>query len=290
MNMHLDLTLLRSFCQIARCGSFAEASEALGIAQPTISLQMKRLEEQLGAQLFVPAGRGRKLSVQGQALLPQAEQMLQMNDYLVTQIRVPQMSGHLRIGLGQDFAQDRVLAALQAMRRLSPGVRIDLHIDMNRPIHHAFERGAFDVAVCAGDPRKPKVGEKLFERDLVWIGARTHDRPSPDRPLSLVLFPEPCIVREAIFEQLEQRPFTWHISCESPSLPGLMAATRAGLGVTARMRNQIDDGLQEHPPGEGLPALPPLEIVMRTIRKNAQNAQMITTLQDVLVDALMSPV
>ena len=257
--MELDLTLLRSFVAAAERGSFTAASNEMGLAQPTISLQMKRLEEQLGIALFAPSGRGKQLTEIGARFLVQARRLLQINDMAIRECAHATFSGHLRIGTTQDFAEDRLLLLLRTFNEAHPDVQLDLTVDLNRNIHHAFERERLDIAIAAQDPDAPLTGELLYSEPLIWIAA---EGVEPSEPLPLVLFHEPCIVRDQTLRTLAQQDRSWRLVCESPSLSGLLAATRAGLGITVRTRAQIGPGLAEIDGDCAMPLLPSLEITL----------------------------
>ena len=76
--MRLDLRALRSFVAVASAGSISSAAHSLHIAQPALSVQIKQLEEQLGAALFDRHPRGVVLTAVGERLLGQALQELRM--------------------------------------------------------------------------------------------------------------------------------------------------------------------------------------------------------------------
>jgi DNA-binding transcriptional LysR family regulator len=77
---NLDTGVLRTFVAIADHGGFARAGTSVHLSQPTDSLQMKRLEEQIGAKLFKRNGRALVLTEDGQGLLHYARRMLALND------------------------------------------------------------------------------------------------------------------------------------------------------------------------------------------------------------------
>lgn len=257
--MNLDLSLLRSFISAAELGSYTAAADELDLAQPTISLQMKRLEEQLNISLFVPSGRGKKLTTAGQGFLKYARRLVIINDRAIKECQQSSLVGHLRIGTTQDFAEERLLLLLQTFNEMHPDVQLSLNVDLNRNIHKGFNNGLFDIAIAAQDPNNPIAGKPLYSEPLKWIIAQGYE---PPELLPLVLFHEPCIVREHTLRTLSQHGRQWRLACESPSLIGLLSATRAGLGITVRTKNQLGSGLIELDGSYKMPLLPPLEITL----------------------------
>lgn len=109
----LDLDLLRSFAMIAETGSFTRAGERLGRTQSAISLQIKRLEEQLGCVVFDRTPRSLSLTNEGERLLGPARQLLRLNDATIAQIFEPDMQGRVRLGVPEDFATAHLPAVLE---------------------------------------------------------------------------------------------------------------------------------------------------------------------------------
>ncbi len=81
--MDLDVDLLRAFVTVVETRSFTRAAALLNRTQPAISLQIRRLETQLGSPLIDRTGRSVALTTEGAALLPQARRLLRLNDEIV---------------------------------------------------------------------------------------------------------------------------------------------------------------------------------------------------------------
>jgi len=82
--INLPTELLRTFVTVIEVESYTHAAELLGRTQPAISLQMKRLEELVGAPLIVRKGRGVALTERGEAMIGHARQILRLNDIAVS--------------------------------------------------------------------------------------------------------------------------------------------------------------------------------------------------------------
>jgi DNA-binding transcriptional LysR family regulator len=281
---NLDLDLVRTFVTISEAGSFSRAASFLNLSAPTVSLQMKRLEEVLARELFYKDGRGRELTDGGRAFLASARKLLQMNDLILLETKAYDFKGRIRIGATEEFAEDRLPALLRQFAVRNPGVRVDLLIDVNLKLHAALAAGELDIAMAAQDPASPKDGAPLFEEPLIWIAADNF-AIEPRKPLPLVLFTEPCLVRSLVLREIEARRIDYRIVCTSPSLAGLRAAVRAGLGVTVRTRGQIEPGLKEIPSQGLLPELPPLKLFVLTRRRILSGDRIILHMKSLLVRA-----
>lgn len=95
----LDFDLLRCFVTIAETRSFTRAGERLGRTQSTISLQVKRLEDQIGRAVFARTPRSLSLTSEGERLLGPARQLLRLNDAAIAELFEPDMTGRVRIGV-----------------------------------------------------------------------------------------------------------------------------------------------------------------------------------------------
>ncbi|API61421.1 hypothetical protein BSL82_18460 (plasmid) [Tardibacter chloracetimidivorans] len=274
MAKHLELDVLRTFEAVVREGSFARAAERMCLTAPAISLQMKRLDAVLGGDVFYKDGRGKSLTDKGQRLLEHARRMLHLNDLALSEFTQTNFRGRVRLGVAQDFAEGALIMLLREIQDAHREVQIDLVVDLNRRIHAAFERGELDVAIATSDPLGEPLGESLLDTELIWIAARDF-KLTPGAPLPLVLFPEPCIVRDIVLRALVEHGISWRPACVSTSLEGLLSATKAGLGITVRSPQQLTRDLVKVSPGLGLPMLPDVSVAMR-INDNGPSSQALT--------------
>jgi DNA-binding transcriptional LysR family regulator len=243
---------------------------------------MKRLEEVLARELFYKDGRGRELTDGGRAFLDAARKLLQMNDLILLETKAYDFKGRIRIGATEEFAEDRLPSLLREFAVRNPGVRVDLLIDVNLKLHAALAAGELDIALVAQDPASPREGAPLFEEPLIWIAADDFVI-DPRNPLPLILFTEPCLVRSLVLREIEARRIDYRIVCTSPSLAGLRAAVRAGLGLTVRTRGQIEPGVKEVV-GEGLlPELPPLKLFVLTRGRILSSDHLLLYMKSLLV-------
>src|ERR1700742_402342 len=99
VSVPLDLDQLQTFCMIADCGSFTEAARRVHKTQSAVSMQIKRLEERLGAELFLRDGRSVVLTAEGEALYSKARKMLRINAEIVDMFSDEDLAGSIRFGV-----------------------------------------------------------------------------------------------------------------------------------------------------------------------------------------------
>jgi DNA-binding transcriptional LysR family regulator len=106
-------------------------------------------------------------------------------------------------------------------------------------------------------PYVPAPPRWTVRRPLVWAIGQGVDVTAD--PLPVVLFSNPCFWRTSVLETLERADRRWRVAFESNSLVGVLAALRAGLGVTALMPANLEPAMACHDP-DALPTLPDVEL------------------------------
>lgn len=282
---NLDMDVLRSFVAGTDLGSFAKAAERLGRSQSAVSLQLKKLEEQVGESLLRKEGRGLALTAPGEILLSYARRLLELNDEAVAAVRGVAVEGWVRLGIVQDFAEVWLPALLGRFARAHPGVKIDVIVDRGINLAEQVARGELDLALAWGDYPSPH-RRKLAEIPLHWIG-RAGFQLSPGQPVPLIAFRPPCTFRKRAVEALDAAGLPWRLAFTSPSLAGLFAAVEAGLGVTPRTAEGIPPRLALLGPESGLPPLaPPVELFLHQAQEHSPPA--VTRLIETLLETLES--
>ena len=259
MPLHnLDLDTLRTLITAHDVGGFAQAADRLGRTPSAISLQMKRLQEELGTPLFRKHGRGLKLTEAGHTALGYARRMLALNDDLLQTIEGATLAGTIRIGAPQDFAA-LLPDVLRQFTALYPRTQIELRIEGNGALIEALDKSQLDLALTIGfADRKDAV--PLGELPVLWIASRTFRTQDACLPLA-VLGPQ-CAFRKSAVHQLESAGIPHRIAATSPSLDGLWAALQGGLGITARTAMQLPAHLVADRLLHRLPALPALPVAL----------------------------
>ncbi|CAN7222479.1 LysR substrate-binding domain-containing protein [Neorhizobium sp. LjRoot104] len=260
--INLDIDLLRSFALGVELGSFARAADRLGRSPSAVSLQLKKLEEQVGETLLHKQGRGLALTEAGEILLGYAKRILELNDEARAAVRgVDKLEGWVRIGVPQDFAETWLPGLLGRFSKNHPKVRVEARVDRGVAMVQAIDRGELDVALTWGTIANPRA-EILARREIAWIGPSGF-RHAPGDPLPIVAFDPPCAFRKAAIDALDSHGITWRHAFASPSLAGLWAAVTAGLGVTPRILEGKPVHLAALDPGDAaLPDLGTIELAL----------------------------
>ncbi|GAO12288.1 LysR family transcriptional regulator [Streptomyces lydicamycinicus] len=251
---------LRTFLAVAQTLSFTQAAHRLGVRQSTVSQHVRKLEEAAGRRLFARDTHAVELTEDGEAMLGFARTILEANERATSFFTGTRLRGRLRFGASEDFVLTRMPEVLEEFRREHPEVDLELTVELSGTLHELLAAGRLDLVLAKRRPEDSR-GRLVWRDRLVWVGAERL-RLDPQRPVPLVVYPPPALTRARALEALERAGREWRITCTSGSLNGLIAATRAGLGVMAHTRGMIPPGLVTIQPRAGLPELGGVDFVL----------------------------
>lgn len=147
----MELRVLRYFLTAVREGGVAAAAEALHITQPTLSRQLKELEEEFGAQLFVRGNKTQKLALtdKGQLLRNRAEDLLTLADktWREMQEEESEISGAVQIGCGESDGMRLLAQAAQRLRCAHPNVTVGLYSGNAETVKERLDKGLLDFGL-----------------------------------------------------------------------------------------------------------------------------------------------
>jgi DNA-binding transcriptional LysR family regulator len=283
--INLDLDTLRTLVVANDLGGYGQAATRLGRTPSAISLQMKKLQADVGATVFRKSGRGVALTEAGEIVLRYARRMLALNDEVLDTVRGASLAGRIRIGVSQDFAETVLPRALSQFTKLYPLVQLDVRIEGNAVLVEAVSKGEIDLVLVVGHAQRPSA-ITLGTIDLVWIAGR--DFAPRDEPLPLVVLGPQCVFRKEAIESLDAAGHPWRIAAVSPSLAGLWALGIAGLGVTVRSALGVPRSLVSHKTLFDLPRLGAFPVTLHAAAGGLSPGveRLRDILRDVVVDYL----
>jgi LysR family tcuABC transcriptional regulator len=242
----MDMRQLRYFVQIVESGSLAKASRQLFIAQPALSQQMARLEDEVGKALLVRSSRGVTPTDNGEALYHHAKFMLRQLDQAVSVARqdTAAVSGRVTLGLAPTTVCQIGLPLLQHLRCKYPGVLLNVVEGLSGHLEHMTRVGQLDLAVLFSQKAAAELSvEPLLDEELFVIVPAASTLVPPDR-LSLTLrevaalpliLPSPGHgLRRRIMIEFERVNLPIDAVAEVDSLPLLMHCVAEGIGATIK--------------------------------------------------------
>jgi DNA-binding transcriptional LysR family regulator len=285
--INLDLDTLRTLAVAHDRGGFAQAAEHLGRTPSAISLQMKRLQDDLGVPIFSKRGRRLGLTEAGEVALSYARRILVLNDELLDTMQGANLAGCIRLGCPQDFASI-LPSVLSRFTSLYPRMQIELLIEGNAHLLDAVQKSRIDLAVIIGQEGDASA-QTIGHLDVTWIASSSFVPPQ-NQPLPLAVLGPQCLFRRSALQCLDAANISYRIAANSPSVDGLRAALLGGLGVTARTALNLPEGLASSRSLYGLPPLGSLPVaVHRNAHSNGITADRMASLFTEALEPVLQP-
>lgn len=260
----IDTELLRTFVAIADYGGFTRAGEVVNRTQSAVSMQMKRLEEDLIQRpLFQKDGRTVSLTIEGQVLLGYARRILKLHGEVFNTLREPHMVGVVKIGSPDDYVMRFLPGILQRFAQAYPLVQIEVHCEPSRQL---LQRQDLDLSIVTREPGT-EIGQILRQERFVWMVAQGF-YPHEQNPIPLAMFNTDCFCRTWACNALDTMQRDYRIAYTSASLAAISAVVTAGLAVTAQLESLLTPDLRIIGEAEQMPQLPLASIVLLRNPKN----------------------
>lgn len=260
-NLMLETDLMRSFAVISEFGSFSAAARRVNRTPSAISMQMKKLEEQLGRQLFVRDGRNVRLTADGEMLLGYAHDMLRLNEAAVARFQIPALEGKVRFGAPDDFGTQYVPQILKRFADTHPMVEVEVVLATSSNLLKRMDQGTLDLALVTSVPDgiNDGVGEVVYVEQLVWVGLKGGKaHKSPIVPVALA--EQGCCWRESALQRLIESGVEYRIAYVSETALGQQAAILADLAIAPMPVSMVTPQFEVLSNKMGLPDLPSYQI------------------------------
>ncbi|MCD2176660.1 LysR family transcriptional regulator [Rhizobium sp. C1] len=249
----LELDILRTFVAIADTGNFTTAAEAVLRTPSAVSMQIKKLEEMLGATLFRRDARTVTLTHHGEVLLTSARRILAMNNEIVGRFVRPHMNGVVNLGAPDDIGDVVLPEVLRRFAEAYPLVAVDVRIEGSEALRRQVSEGKLDIALfnCTAGNFSGE-GELLYREKLVWAGKKCGSAYARS-PVPVSVWEAGCIWRSKALDALEKSGHPYRIAYLSAHHMGQRAAIRADIAIAPLARFLIADDMVELGEAHGLP-------------------------------------
>lgn len=237
---NLTLKQLRYFEALARHGHFGRAAEAAAISQPALSMQIKELEDGLGAPLFDRSARAIRLTSFGEDFAARARDILRLVEDLEDSARIArdQMVGRLRLGVIPTVAPYLLPQVIADMTRAYPALDLQLRETITPKLLIELAEGRLDCAIVALPVSEPALVEvPLFHEDFVLVRPVAEAGLAPPnardlRELRLLLLEEGHCFRDQALSFCKLQASAPREVMDGSSLTTLVQMVGAGIGVT----------------------------------------------------------
>lgn len=255
-----DPAHLRTFLAVASTLSFTKAAEQLGISQPSVSQHVRRLEEAAGRQLLTRDTRAVALTDNGAAMAGFARTILAAHDDAASYFTGTAMRGRLRFGAADDLAIAELPDVLRAFRALYPRINLELTVTQTPALQRRLAANQLDL-IFVKEPPGETSGTVVRRDRLVWVGI-PGTTIAPDEPIPLITYAAPSPSRQTALQILAETGRSWRITCKTLQVNGVLAATRAGIGVAVFPSSLVPADLQRLPTSDSLPELGDVDITL----------------------------
>jgi DNA-binding transcriptional LysR family regulator len=275
-----DPAQLETFLAVAQTRSFTQAAVRLGIRQPTVSQHVRKLEQATGRHLVLRDTHAVSLTADGEAMIGFAQNILASYGHAERFFSGTQPKGRLRLGMSDDLALTRLPQILRDFRRDNPLVELDLTVDQSGTLARRLENDRLDLYLGkrpVGDER----GRLVQRERLVWVG-NENTRLQPDRPIPLVVYPNPSISRSLMQDALDQTHLPYRSVCICRGVNGLIAAVSAGIGISSIAHSLAPADLTVLGPQHRLPELGQIDLVLLNNPRTAEKASVMALTATIL--------
>ena len=302
MNQYQNLSLYRIFYTVARAGNISRAADELFISQPAVSKAIQKLEQTVGAPLFVRSSRGVRLTEDGELLFSHVRSALQTLESAENQLRLRHELGmsQLRIGVSSTLCKYVLLPSLKDFVKLHPHLRVTIACQSTNHTLQMLEEGELDLGLT-GKPEQlgslsftpvmqiqdTFVAAKDYLDNLSFLTGQSCFRPSAAEDTLtllkngvLMLLDRDNLTRQYLDRYLKENALFPENILETTSMDLLIDFARIGLGIAGVIREFIAQELKD---GTLLELPLPFPIPSREIGFVYRNGQIRSEVEEELI-------
>ncbi|AYJ88418.1 LysR family transcriptional regulator [Bacillus safensis] len=271
----MEIRAIRTFATIVKYGNFLKAAEALNYSQPTITLHIKHLEEEIGEKLL-ERGKTLKLTASGQLFYERANSLLNEYEKLTKTLQDLEVgiAGFIRIGVSEPTASLEFPALLAEFKERFPNVEFSVQVADANTLSSLLSHDEIDFAICGAPEASMENSYKpLFQDDIVLLVPSSHRLAEKDavevtdlENETILFTPHNCPIRIQIEQQIVDVIGTNYKKLEITSSMSHKHYVQAGLGVSLFTRTAHSFTL----PGtkvleiKGIQVSPPVGLLRKT--------------------------
>ncbi|MDR3435718.1 LysR family transcriptional regulator [Telmatospirillum sp.] len=248
MSEIFDTDLLVNFLAVVDNRGFTAAARKTNSTQATVSAKITRLEQQAGHRLLERNRRGvLSRTREGEVVEQMARDVLRLQRIARRRIEETPVSGTVRIGMSDDFANGRCLTSvLGEFSRQYPLACLEVVISNGQNSLKSLEKGQLDYALFKTEGSFPVGATELWKERLVWVSGANQPIPTAEE-IRLITFDSPCCYRTRAIEALKRGGCSWRIVYVSPSLASIRSALSAGFGITLLPTSLVTEDMRPLP-------------------------------------------
>ena len=239
-HLSIPTEIMRSVVGISEAGSITKAAKLLGLSQPAISSQIKRIEHAVGGSIFQKSANGSATTELGKLVLTQARKILEANDQLLLLRGTNSDDSSIRLGLSNVYSQKMLEITNKAEM-----ANVCIYADNSAEIYKGLLDGFIDVGIFLSlvDLTPDSSIDVITQREdeVTWVRAKDFTL-SPGAPVPLLTWPGQ-ITHDLMIQALERKGMVYRIAFSSPDYHARIDAAKAGIGLTLLPKRLVPDPL-----------------------------------------------
>jgi molybdate transport repressor ModE-like protein len=261
MNRHRQLNvpieIVRTMVAISETGSLSKAAEKLGLSQPAVSSQIKRIQNLLGGPVFTRTANGTTSTPLGKLVLNQARKMLEANDQMLRLGGAADGPQPVRLGISTLFVEQFFL-----QQNAETLANVVIHADISAGITRGLLEGYIDIGCIYENSEIVESIQAMVVKEshesFVWVRSKDFVL-RPGAPIPILTWPGD----DLMISTLTRLGLTYKIVFSSPDYHSKLAALEAGIGIAALPGRLIPSTLMQAEEYY-LPELPPVKALLCT--------------------------
>ena len=281
--INIPTDMLRTLVAVVDQRSFTKAAMSLGVTQPAVSAQIKRLQFVLGIDLFDKNAAGIVLTRGGNEVVTYARRMLSINDQIVKIASPDSVDATVKIGATGDYFMPYLPEGLAKLRQRWPHHKFALFHGLSVTLLQQLRGGELDLVVSF-TPEKPELDARYhWVEELVWVRGHSMPEPLPE-VVPLISRNDHWMSRGAAIAALEKvgRPF--EVILSAPTILALLASVRAGMGIMPFVKRRISSTDLVEIMDPTLPKLP--DVVCSICVREAGDTEMLDYLASAIAEVI----
>src|SRR6476646_7962908 len=234
--LNIPTDLLRTLIAVVDMRSFTKAAQSLGVTQPAVTAQIKRLQSLLGYELLDKRAPGVSLTPRGASVVDHARRLLSINDEIL-QFTSGHGSKTLRVGIPGDYAGSRIPEKLARFRMRWPDINFIVSSGPSEVLLRDLRQGELDVVMAVTEDPPDIKPRHHWMRQAVWVHSAS-TRLDSQGPVPLVCYGDDCACQRVAIAALRPAGRGCQFVFTSRSLVSLAAAVAAGFGVMVMPRGR----------------------------------------------------
>jgi len=253
----MDIDALKSFLAFVETGSFTRAAKQINRTQSAFSAQMRKLEDELSVNLFEKEGRNLVLSEAGLALRTHAQQIVELHNSAIKQVKRYEDKRPFRLGCPEDYNDKILPKVIRALQQAEPTCSIQVFSQPSVTLRTWLDEGKIDAAILTRAPNSEE-GYWLASDTGVWVSSKQFALDL-SQPIPVSLFQTDCKYHAAAIDGLTKKGLAYQLMACCNTSSALRAIVKEGLAIGAMGRISVTDDMKII---DNLPPLPSVDIVL----------------------------